>query len=231
MKRPFRIILPALAAVALLTLSAVAGMLAFWGGENEDPGPDMGLLFLPDEEETAAASSPAEQEPSTEPENETEQPEQTAPPQENPGPTDTEEASTDAVRPDEEDGWGDEARLVRFSVGGNKLVVQMEDHPAAQAFYEILPLELNFSDYNRTEKIAYLEEELPTDGAPDNCDPKVGDLCYYIPWGNLCFFYEDFRRSESLVPLGGIVSGEELLEQLDTARSVWAEAADELKKS
>lgn len=147
--------------------------------------------------------------------------------QEDPGPTDTEGSSTDAVRPDEEDGWGDEARLVRFSFGDNELVVQMEDHPAAQAFYEMLPLELNFSDYNRTEKIAYLEEELPTEGSPDNCDPEVGDLCYYIPWGNLCFFYEDFRQSESLVPLGSIVSGEELLEQLDKARSVLAEAADE----
>lgn len=231
MKRPFRIILPALAAVALLTLLAVTGMLTLWGGENEDPGPDMGLLFLPDEEETEDDSSPAEQEPSTEPENETEQSEQPAPPQENPGHTDTEEWSTDAVRPDEEDGWGDEACLVRFSFGDTELVVQMEDHPAAQAFYEMLPLELNFSDYNRTEKIAYLEEELPTERSPDNCDPEVGDLCYYIPWGNLCFFYEDFRQSESLVPLGSIVSGEELLEQLDTARSVLAEAADDLKKT
>lgn len=227
MKRPFRIILPALAAVALLTLLAVAGMLALWGGENEDPGPDMGLLFLPDEVETEDDSSPVEQEPSTEPENETEQSEQSAPPQENPALTDTEESSTDAVRPDEEDGWGDEACLVRFSLGDTELVVQLEDPPAAQAFYEMLPLELNFSDYNRTEKIAYLDEELPTEGAPDNCDPEVGDLCYYIPWGNLCFFYEDFRQSESLVPLGSIVSGEELLEQMDTARSVLAEAADE----
>ncbi len=142
MKRPFRIKLPALAAVALLTLLAVVGMLALWGGESD-------------------------------------------------------------------------------------LVVQLEDHPAAQAFYEMLPLELNFSDYNRTEKITYLEEELPTEGSPDNCDPEVGDLCYYIPWGNLCFFYEDFRQSESLVPLGSIVSGEELLEQLDKARSVLAEAVDE----
>ena len=83
MKRPFRIKLPALAAVALLTLLAVTGVLALGGGESEDPGPDMGLLFLPDEEETEGDSSSVEQEPSTEPENETEQSEQPAPPQEN----------------------------------------------------------------------------------------------------------------------------------------------------
>lgn len=82
MKRPFRIILPVLAAVALLTLLAVAGMLALWGGESEDPGPDMGLLFLPDEEKTEDVSSPAEQEPSTEPENEIGQSQQTDSPQE-----------------------------------------------------------------------------------------------------------------------------------------------------
>ena len=148
--------------------------------------------------------------------------------QEDPGPAAAEEPGTETAYPEGGD-ESEEVRLVRFSVGESDLVVQLEDHPAAQAFYEMLPLELNFSDYNRTEKIAYLEEDLPTEGAPDNCDPEVGDLCYYIPWGNLCFFYNDFRQSESLVPLGSIVSGGELLEQLDTARSVLAEAADELK--
>lgn len=52
---------------------------------------------------------------------------------------------------------------------------------------------------------------------------EVGSLCYYIPWGNLCFFYQDFRQSSSLIPLGTVSSGLERLEQLDTVASVTAE--------
>ena len=45
-------------------------------------------------------------------------------------------------------------------------------------------------------------------------------LCYYIPWGNLCFFYQDLRLSSSLISLGTVESGTEFLEQLDQALAV-----------
>lgn len=120
----------------------------------------------------------------------------------------------------------DSAQKIRFVLSTGEIVVELDDHPGAQALYDLLPLELSFEDYNSTEKIAYLDDELATDGSPDNCDPEVGDLCYYIPWGNLCFFYRDFRHSQSLVPLGTVISGTELLEQLDTESTVTVESAD-----
>ena len=49
---------------------------------------------------------------------------------------------------------------------------------------------------------------------------------YYIPWGNLCFFYQDFRASSSLIPLGQVETGAEFLAQLDLASRVAVEAAD-----
>lgn len=84
-------------------------------------------------------------------------------------------------------------------------------------------MELTFEDFNSVEKIAYPSEALNIEGAPDSCDPDVGDLCFYAPWGNLSFFYQDFRHSESLVPLGTAVSGLEYLERLDTVDSVTVE--------
>ena len=72
-------------------------------------------------------------------------------------------------------------------------------------------MELNFSDYNGTEKIAYPSETLPTEGEPEGCDPEAGDLCLYAPWGNLCIFYQDFRYSESLIKLGHVESGMDIL--------------------
>ena len=73
-------------------------------------------------------------------------------------------------------------------------------------------------------KIAYLDQELPTDNVPTSCDPDAGHLCYYIPWGNLCFFYQDFRASTSLIPVGQVESGFEFLKTLDTASIVTVEA-------
>ena len=56
-----------------------------------------------------------------------------------------------------------------------------------------------------------LPQELPTEGEPDGCDPDVGDFCLYAPWGNLSVFYQDFQYSDSLILLGHIDSGMELL--------------------
>ena len=119
-------------------------------------------------------------------------------------------------------------RSIRFSLDdGSEIIVQLNDNPAAEALYEMLPLELSFEDFNSTEKIAYLTEEIPSDGSPDQCDPDVGSLCYYIPWGNLCFFYQDFRPSASLIPLGQVEAGAEFLERLDQAGIVAAETVEE----
>ena len=119
-----------------------------------------------------------------------------------------------------------ESKKIRFLLeDGAEIIVALNDNPAADALYEMLPLELTFEEFNGTEKIAYLPEELPTDGSPDSCDPDVGSLCYYIPWGNLCFFYRDFRASSSLIPLGQVESGTEFLERLDLSSGVTAEAA------
>lgn len=76
-------------------------------------------------------------------------------------------------------------------------------------------MELNFSDYNGTEKIAYPTDALSTEGEPDDCEPDVGDLCLYAPWGNLSIFYQDFRYSQSLIKLGHIESGMDVLFGMD----------------
>lgn len=102
-------------------------------------------------------------------------------------------------------------REVKMTVDGKDVAIVLYDTPAAKALYEALPLTLNFSDFNGTEKIAYPPNALPTKGEPDGTDPEAGDLCYYEPWGNLCIFYQDFRYSKSLIKLGRVTSGMEVL--------------------
>lgn len=106
-------------------------------------------------------------------------------------------------------------RRLKLTVSGQETTITLFDTPTADALYSALPMELNFSDFNGTEKIAYPPERLPTEGEPDGCDPDEGDLCLYAPWGNLCIFYKDFRYSQSLIKLGRVESGKEILEKIN----------------
>ena len=106
-------------------------------------------------------------------------------------------------------------RKLKMCVDGQEVTIVLYDTPAANALYEALPMELRFSDYNRTEKIAYPPDALPTDDEPDGYGPETGDLCLYAPWGNLCIFYQDFRYSPSLIRLGHVESGMEILSGME----------------
>ena len=102
-------------------------------------------------------------------------------------------------------------RKVKLAIDGQEFDVTLYDTPAANALYDMLPIELAFEDFNGIEKIAYMDNELPTEGEQDEFDPDVGDLCLYAPWGNLSIFYKDFRNSNGLISLGHIDSGMEII--------------------
>lgn len=106
-------------------------------------------------------------------------------------------------------------KKLKLVIEGQEFDVTLYDTPAANSLYDMLPLDLTFEDFNGVEKIAYLENELMTEGEPDGCDPDVGDLCLYAPWGNLSIFYNDFRYSNSLIKLGHIDSGMDIISSMD----------------
>lgn len=117
-------------------------------------------------------------------------------------------------------------RKLKLTLDEKEIAITLYDTPAANALYEMLPLELNFEDFNGIEKISYLSQKLPTEGEPDGCDPDVGDLCLYAPWGNLSIFYQDFRYSDSLIMLGHIDSGMDLISGQSGDFSAMLEAAE-----
>lgn len=117
-------------------------------------------------------------------------------------------------------------RKLRMIVDGQEISITLYDTPAANALYDMLPLDLNFEDFNGIEKISYLSQELPTEGEPDGCDPEVGDLCLYASWGNLSIFYQDFRYSDSLIMLGHIDSGMDVISEMDEDFRVALERVD-----
>ena len=99
---------------------------------------------------------------------------------------------------------------VGFTIGGQTVYGTLNDHSVARDLYSRLPLTLEFSDYNATEKIAYLPdgaEAWDLSDAPESCTPSAGDITVYAPWGNLAIFYRDFRFSNGLIPVGRLDSG------------------------
>ena len=71
----------------------------------------------------------------------------------------------------------------------------------------MLPLDLTIDDYSKNEKIATLPRKLVEDGSASFSGEAPGDLCYYVPWGNLAFYYSRYSYSRGLIRLGRLDGG------------------------
>lgn len=99
---------------------------------------------------------------------------------------------------------------IRFDFDGQTVYGTLDDNSVSRDLVSRLPMTLTFSDYNGTEKIAYLPEnsaDWDTTDAPASCTPAAGDITMYAPWGNLALFYRSFHQSDGLVPLGRLDDG------------------------
>ena len=100
---------------------------------------------------------------------------------------------------------------IAIEFAGQRLTATLEDNPSARELLSMLPLDLTISDFSTNEKIAYLPRKLselargPVPGA------APGDLCYYVPWGNLAFFHGGYESTRDLVRLGRLDGGIEPL--------------------
>jgi len=108
---------------------------------------------------------------------------------------------------------------VRFTVGDTEIVVRAADNPTSRDFVSMLPLTLNFRDFNAMEKIGDLPRRLTTQGSTGSA-PANGDLIYFVPWGNLGFFYNAERRDaafdDRVIPIGTVETGHDRLNDLET---------------
>ncbi|WP_024819324.1 cyclophilin-like fold protein [Arthrobacter sp. 31Y] len=97
------------------------------------------------------------------------------------------EESSPAASPTAGSGVG---TVVRFSTGSASLDVTIgEDNAATRDFLSMLPLTLTMEEFAGREKIADLPRTLHHEGSPGS-DPEDGDLIYFVPWGNLGFYYD-----------------------------------------
>ena len=108
---------------------------------------------------------------------------------------------------------------VRFAVGDAEIIVRIADNPTSRDLVSLLPLTLDFRDFARFEKIGDLPRRLTTQGSTGG-PPANGDLIYFVPWGNLGFFYDAERRDASfddrVIPIGTVETGYDRLNDLET---------------
>lgn len=110
--------------------------------------------------------------------------------------------------------WAAEPKRVKFTWSGGEAVAELNASPSAESLWAMLPVTVDFKDFNGVERIGYTKEKLSTEGAPESFTPKAGDLAIYAPWGNLSVFYKPFRESRGLVPLGRFVEGADKISTL-----------------
>ena len=96
---------------------------------------------------------------------------------------------------------------VEFSFGDHVFTATLFDNPSARDFASMLPLSLELTDYSNNEKIAYLPRKLTVEGNTPYADAAIGDLCYYVPWGNIIFYYRDYSPDSSVIRLGRLDGG------------------------
>lgn len=90
---------------------------------------------------------------------------------------------------------------IKLSFENNELFITLDENPASKEFYEMLPLELEFSDYGRKEKVAHLVKKLGLNNT-QGYEPQIGDFFYFSPWGNIGIYYEKQPPYNGIVYLG-----------------------------
>ncbi|MGN0819700.1 MAG: cyclophilin-like fold protein [Christensenellaceae bacterium] len=118
---------------------------------------------------------------------------------------------------------------MKMSFNGQTIFVTLADNSATRDLVSRLKagaLTIEFSDYGGSEKIGYPSPALDVSNA-NGCDPVVGNLTIYTPWGNLAAFYKDTAGySDSLVLIGTIEgNGIEILAAQSGTFSVTIEIA------
>ncbi len=94
------------------------------------------------------------------------------------------------------------AMKIRLFLAGETMAATLEDNPSAREFLAMLPLDLEASDFGSNEKIAYLPRKLRALTRGPVPDARAGDLCYFVPWGNLALFHGSYESTRDLVRLG-----------------------------
>ncbi|OWU68320.1 cyclophilin-like fold protein [Phaeobacter sp. 22II1-1F12B] len=96
---------------------------------------------------------------------------------------------------------------MRVSFDDQEAVYQLFDNATTRDLISMLPTELEIKDFSTNEKIVHLPRRLDEGGFEAFSDETPGDLCYFLGWGNLALFHDDYTFRDDLIRLGHIEGG------------------------
>lgn len=100
------------------------------------------------------------------------------------------------------------AQSARIIVNHQPFEIELENNPTAQAFAELLPLELSMKDHLGNEKFAALPKSLPSDDKRAG-QIHAGDVMLY-QGKTLVVFYENFHSNYRYTRIGRITQTDTL---------------------
>ena len=82
--------------------------------------------------------------------------------------------------------------MIEGKISVEQLIYQINyyDNPTARSFIKQMPFTVTLEDYAGMEKIFYPQQALSKEKSPDGAQPRMGDLMYYAPWGDVALFYK-----------------------------------------
>lgn len=124
----------------------------------------------------------------------------------------------------------DTTRQLKITIGDRTLTATLYDNPTARDFASCLPLTIDLTDYDSSEKVFTPSPRLTTQGSPSGMNPRAGDIALFAPWGNIAIFYRKGTSSGSLIPVGRIENGLDALELSGTLKDVKFELIEQNQK-
>lgn len=108
--------------------------------------------------------------------------------------------------------------MIKMNIDDQLFGVKLHDTPAAKAFLNTLPLQLEMDELNGNEKFADLPHPLPS--SPERIGViQTGDLVLYGTQ-TLVLFYASFESSYRYTPIGKVIHPE-LLSAVMDKKKVW----------
>ncbi len=85
----------------------------------------------------------------------------------------TTEATTKKSNKDKDNSDG---KKISMNINGEEVIISLDDTPAANSFYDMLPIDVNFKNFNSEEKMPSVEEVLKNADKPEAPSFDIGDF-------------------------------------------------------
>ncbi len=102
-------------------------------------------------------------------------------------------------------------KKISMNINGEEVIISLDDTPAANSFYDMLPLDVDFKNFNSEEKMMSVEEIMENADKPEAPSLDIGDFGLSEEDGSLSVITGDKESENSFNKLGTIVSGFDII--------------------